>query len=358
MIRVSELNFNTDKFELKNISIEILDDDYFVLLGPSGSGKTTLAKCICGFYKIKKGKIIIDEKDITNKLVEDRMIGYVPQNYALFPNMKVQENILFGIKMRKIKFQEIKNKFEELIKILKLENLLFRSVENLSGGEKQRVALARALIIEPKFIILDEPFSAIDIGLKKSLWFEIKEIIKIFKIPVMHITHNLDEAALLGNKIAILINGEIIQYGNQNDVFNKPKNENVAKYLGYKNIFAGKVIDTLEDKIIIQSEKLRIIANNEGNKYHKGDEVKFSIRAQDIKIIKENFPIREELKDNLYDGEIISAYFLFDTCILLVRSVVDFELIFPIYIYHRHSLFIGKKIKIGIWLKGISIFEK
>jgi len=391
MMKIEKLSCRLDNFLLNDITLNI-KRDHFILLGPTGSGKTTLAKCICGFYKITEGKILLNKKDITTLPPEKRNIGYLPQDFALFPHMNVRDNILFGVKARKIDFNKVKNKFDKIVEILKIGILFKRYPNSLSGGEKQRVALARALLVDPEVLILDEPFSSIDVGLKKDIWFEMIDILKKFKIPVIHITHNLDEASILGTKIALLIDGKIIQKGNKEETLSKPKTEMAARYLGIKNIYSGIIEKVNKEKVIIKGEKFKIIAFNErehSNKvnlvkdscirrndrkganedmdileethktnFTEGEYVKFSIRPQDIKIIKEGLPIRDELKDNIFEGKIVSAHFLSDTTILKVKSVVDFELIFPSYIYQRHNLYIGKKIRIGIWQKGISIFKK
>ena len=356
MLKLNKILCKVGNFTLKDISFELEKEEYFIILGSTGSGKTTLAKCICGLYKISDGKIFLNGQNITNLPPHKRRIGYVPQDFALFPHLNVKDNILFGVKAKRIEFERIKNNFEQIIKILRIGNILNRYVNNLSGGEKQRVALARALLVNPKILILDEPFSSIDVGLKKELWFEMKNILKRFKIPVIHITHNLDEASILGTRIAILIDGKIVQTGKRDEILSKPKTEEIARYLGIRNIYSGIIEKVNKEKVIIKAEKFKIIAINEGN-FKEGEEVKFSIRPQDIKIIKEGLPIREELKDNIFEGEIVSAHFLSDTCILKVKSNVEFELIFPSYIYQRHNLYIGKKIRIGIWQKGISIFK-
>ncbi|RLD16360.1 MAG: molybdenum ABC transporter ATP-binding protein [Caldiserica bacterium] len=357
MLKIKKLSCKVGSFELKDISFELKKGEYLILLGPTGSGKTTFAKCICGINKVKEGKIYLNGKDITNLPPEKRKIGYLPQNFALFPNMNVRENILFSPMVKKINFKAIQQKFESIVEILKINHLLERGVKNLSGGEKQRVALARALLSDPEILILDEPFSSIDVGLKTNLWFEIGDILLSFSIPVIHITHNLDEASVLGQTLAVMIDGKILQKGKKDDVLSKPLNEKIARFLGIRNIYSGEIVEVHNGKITIKGENFVITAFNERN-FKKGERVKFSIRPQDIKIIKEGVPVREELKENIFEGVIASAHFLSDTCILKVKSVIDFELKFPSYIYQRHNLHIGKKIKIGIWQKGISVFRE
>jgi len=357
MLKIENLFASADSFLLQDINLEIGDEEYLVLLGPTGSGKTTLARCICGLYEISKGKITLNDVDLTKLPPEKRKIGYLPQDFALFPNMSVRENILFSPAVKEINFNTIRPQFENIVETLKIKHLLQRGVKNLSGGEMQRVALARALLSEPEILILDEPFSSIDIGLKTNLWFEIREILACSHIPVIHITHNLDEASVLAQNLAVMIGGRILQKGKKDEIFSKPLTEKIARYLGIKNIYSGEIAEIQNGKITIQGENFRIIAFDEGN-FTKGQRVKFSVRPQDIKIIKEGIPVREELKENIFEGVIVSSHFLSDTCILMVKSMIDFELKFPSYIYQRHNLYTGKKIRIGIWQKGISIFKE
>jgi len=357
MLKIESLFFRAGNFLLKDVTLQVESGQYFILLGPTGSGKTTLARCICGLYEISKGKISLNNRDITNLPPEKRRMGYLPQDFALFPNMKVSENLLFAPSVRKKDIRMLKNKFDHIVERLNVGKLLERNVRNLSGGEKQRVALGRALLAEPELLILDEPFSSIDVGLKTSLWFEMKEFLSTLHIPIIHITHNLDEASVLGQNLAVLIDGKIVQLGPKDKIFSKPATERVAEYLGIRNISSGEIAEVAGGKIIIRGENFRIVGFNDRD-FRKGEKVKFSIRPQDIKIIKDEIPVRDELKDNLFEGVITSSHFLSDSCIVKVKSVLNFELKFPIYIYQRHKLYNGKKVRIGIWQKGINVFKE
>ncbi|ACV23859.1 ATP-binding cassette domain-containing protein [Methanocaldococcus fervens] len=262
MLKVNNLSKIWKDFKLKNVSFEI-DKEYCVILGPSGAGKSVLIKCIAGILKPDSGKIILNGEDITNLPPEKRNIGYVPQNYALFPNKNVYKNIAYGLIIKKANRLEIERKVKEIAEFLDITHLLNREVKSLSGGEQQRVALARALILDPSILLLDEPTSAVDIKIKESIISELK---KIKHIPVLHVTHDLAEARTLGEKIGIFINGELIAFGDK-DVLKKPKNKKAAEFLGF-NIVNGKAIAP-EDVIIEKGDEGEVVNIIDYGKYKK-----------------------------------------------------------------------------------------
>ncbi|HAX61553.1 MAG TPA: ABC transporter [Elusimicrobia bacterium] len=361
MLKIENLNYKIGKFCLADINLEVENNRYFVLLGPTGSGKTTLLKSILGLNKTTTGKIFLNGKELSNIMPEERNIGFLPQNYLLFPNMNVFENIAFGLKIKK-KSDETKNEVLKIAKLLDIELLLEREIKNLSGGEAQRIALARALVVKPKVLLLDEPFSAIHEGLKNELWFELKNILKKLGTPTIHITHNLDEGYAVADKMGIIIDGEIIQQGTAEQIFTKPKNETAAKFLGLKNIFDGKIISQDGQNIILEYNGMKIYANSDIKKFETGQNIKFCIRPDAIKVIKEGYPIREELKENMFDAEIISSYFFSDTCMMRLHILSGgkkpvFLAKFPSLIYKRYNLRNGLKIKTAFWKDGIIIFE-
>ena len=190
-LKIDSLGLTLGKFSLKDINLTCKKGHYHILMGPSGSGKSTLIKCILGFYKPDRGKILWNDRDITTALPEQRKMGYLPQSYALFPHLNVEENIRFGINANKLPRQQADGLVKQLCDMLGIEKLCKRRVTNLSGGEKQKVALGRALGAQPEIILLDEPFSSIDEGGKRRLWFELKNVIDEVGITTIHITHNL-----------------------------------------------------------------------------------------------------------------------------------------------------------------------
>lgn len=245
MLRVENLFKMWKDFKLEDLSFEVLEGEYFIILGPSGAGKTLLVETIAGIFKPERGRILLEGEDITNLPPEKRKISYIPQNYGLFPHLNVYENIAYGLKLRKIGKDGIRREVEKIAESLEITNLLKRSVKTLSGGEQQRVAIARALVVKPKLLLLDEPFSNLDLNLKAKLIKEMKKWKKDFGFTAIHVTHSFEEAILLGDRAGIMINGKLEQIGEIREVFSKPKNEKVAKFLGHENLLEGEAEGSL-----------------------------------------------------------------------------------------------------------------
>jgi ABC-type Fe3+/spermidine/putrescine transport system ATPase subunit len=358
-LHVDSLHIRLGKFSLDNISLSCGKGDYHILLGPSGSGKSTLVKCILGFHKMSSGTIVLDGKNITRELPENRRMGYVPQNYALFPHLNVEQNIAFGLKARGILAHEREAIVNRLVGILKIEKLLKRRVQNLSGGEKQKVALGRALGAKPEVILLDEPFSSIDEGGKRGLWFELKQIVEEVGITTIHITHNLEEAYTLGQHLSVLIGGNLVQHGPKQDIFERPRNENIAKYLGYTNIFKGIAEEGAPGtRIGLNGFDVAV-----KDTVPIGKEVTLCIRQQDIKIVRENTPLKDSLKRNVFSGTIVDLFPLPEFCLMWFKldgseKSYDMELKFPLHIRDRHNLYPGKKVQVALWEPTIILFEQ
>lgn len=217
---------------LDDVSIRIEDGEFMVILGPSGCGKTTLLRIIAGLTKPTEGKIYMDGEDITNLEPYDRNIAMVFQNYALYPHMTVYDNIAFPLKMKKVPKEEIAKKVREVAEALQLGYLLNRKPYELSGGQQQRVALARALVRNPKIFLFDEPLSNLDAKLRVAMREELKRFHMKYKITTIYVTHDQIEAMTLGDRIAIMNHGKIIQVGKPYEVYNNPSNTYVATFLG------------------------------------------------------------------------------------------------------------------------------
>ena len=281
MIILENISKDWREFKIQDINLEIKEQEYFILLGPTGAGKTLLLELIAGFHYADKGNIFFEKENINTYPPEKRNIGFVYQNYMLFPHKNVEQNIEYGLKLRKIEKSEIREKIKEISEILKITHLLHRNVKTLSGGEQQRIALARVLVIKPKLLLLDEPLSALDPLIQKDIRKELKKIHKELGITTIHVTHNQEEALLLADRIAVMNNGRILQSGTPEEIFRKPKSEFMANFVGVENLLRGTA-EIKNDTTIINILGINLVSTNkiEG-------EVHATIRPEDIIVSKE-----------------------------------------------------------------------
>lgn len=230
---------------LKNINLDIQTGELVALLGPSGSGKTTLLRIIAGLEDPDEGIIHFEEKDITHIHTAKRKVGYVFQHYALFKHMTVFDNVAYGLKVRPKKTRpskkEIELKVNELLRLIKLEGFAKRYPSQLSGGQKQRVALARALAVEPKMLLLDEPFGALDAKVRKELRRWLRRLHDDFQMTSIFVTHDQEEALDVADRIVVMNEGEIEQVGSPEEVYDQPNSPFVYDFLGNVNIFEGRM---------------------------------------------------------------------------------------------------------------------
>lgn len=217
------------KVILENINLEINTGEIVSLLGPSGGGKTTLLNIILGLTKMDQGKIIFNDTDLSNVPMKKRGFNIVFQDYALFPHLNAYENIVYGLRNKKGLVSE--REIQEYIEFLELEPHLKKKIGELSGGQKQRVALARTLVTKPKILLLDEPLSALDGVIKESIKERIKSIAKEFKLTTIIVTHDPEEALTLSDKILIIHNGSISQFGTPYEIMNQPSNDFVKEFI-------------------------------------------------------------------------------------------------------------------------------
>ncbi|HUW94071.1 MAG TPA: ATP-binding cassette domain-containing protein [Bacteroidales bacterium] len=236
MLRTEKLNLRLGAFALRDISLEIRRGDYYVLLGRSGAGKTQLLELISGLTMPDSGKIFLEGKEITGKRVQDRNIGLVFQDFALFPHYTVRENIAYPLVIRHLDRKKVVMRVEREAKEMNITHLLTRKPDLLSGGEKQRVALARTLVTDPAVLLLDEPMASVDASLKDSIRRMLRRLNRAGQ-TIIHVTHDFDEAISLANRVGVIHNGKIIQEGAPLEVFNHPVNRFVARYAGIKNFF-------------------------------------------------------------------------------------------------------------------------
>lgn len=245
-IRFENLSKSFGKNEvLTDINLEVEKGQLVTLLGPSGCGKSTLLRCLAGLETVTSGRVYLDGEDITDKNTKDRDIGMVFQQYSLFPNMDVAQNVAFGLKMKKVPKEEITKRVEEMVDIVGLSDHLHHYPAEMSGGQQQRAALARAMVTHPKVLLLDEPLSAIDALLRHSLQVEIRRIQKEMDITAIFVTHDQDEAMVMSDVINLMYQGKIEQSAPPTQMYTQPVSKFAATFIGHYNVLPMEVFKKL-----------------------------------------------------------------------------------------------------------------
>lgn len=242
LIKGVSKNFGSFK-ALDNVSLEVPDGDLLALLGPSGSGKTTLLRIIAGLEVADNGTVLYQDEDITHHSARDRKVGFVFQHYALFRHMTVAENIGYGLKVRKIPKAQIRDRVDELLKLIRLDGFGNRYPSQLSGGQRQRVALARALAAQPRVLLLDEPFGALDAKVRQELRQWLRRLHEDIHVTSIFVTHDQEEAFEVANTVVVMNEGKIEQTGSPDEVYHHPATPFVYRFLGNVNLFHGRIDD-------------------------------------------------------------------------------------------------------------------
>lgn len=285
-----------EKTVIKSVNLEIQDGEFFTLLGPSGCGKTTLLRMIAGFNSIEGGEFYFNDTLINNMDPSKRNIGMVFQNYAVFPNMTVRGNIEFGLKERKVPKNEMDERVEKILDIMKIREYADRKPQNLSGGQQQRVALARAIVIEPDVLLMDEPLSNLDAKLRVELREEIRRIQKEIGITTVYVTHDQEEAMAVSDRIAVMKDGVIQQCDKPRKIYHRPNNMFVASFIGTNNVINGNYNKNLKEIVIDSGGKF---AYDLGN--IPSQRVKLSIRPEDLRL-DPNGDIEVKINDEVFLG--------------------------------------------------------
>ena len=255
---------------LEKINLNINGGETIVLLGPSGCGKTTLLRIIAGLEEPDNGgQIIFNKENVTDLQIEKRNVGMVFQSYALFPNMNVEENIGYGLKVRKLDKNQIDDRVSEMLEMMHINDLSMRKIDQLSGGQRQRVALARAIAVRPRVLLLDEPLTALDAILRDRLRVEIDSLLRSLGITAIYVTHDQSEAMALGDRIVVMSDGKISQIGTPRDIYYHPENAFVADFIGTVNRIDKRFIKNLdlfeEQELIFRPEDIEIVEKNSGH---------------------------------------------------------------------------------------------
>ncbi len=282
-VKIENLSHKIQKKNiLNNINLELKKDKIACLLGPSGSGKTTLLKLIAGLEKVQEGKIFLNNVEVSSSKkhlkTEKRKIGFLFQDYALFPHLTVEENIKYPINFKNSNYT-----IEDIIDLIKLPNSLNKYPHELSGGEQQRVALARSIIAQPDLLLLDEPFSSLDLNLREEVRDDTLHFLQKSNVSSIIVTHDPFEAMFISNQISIINNtGEIVQTGSPNELYNQPINSYVTEFFGETNLFTGRVTNSFVDTPI-GKVKTKVELENK--------EVTVHVRPKGIKLSKKPTPV-------------------------------------------------------------------
>jgi len=280
MIRIDGLTIQIGSFRLDPVDLHVAGAEYVVLLGPNGVGKTMLLRCLAGLICPRSGRIHINGRDVTGLPPRDRYVGYVPQDYGLFPHLSVQENVTFGLRARGTGRHEARERIAPLAELLGIEPLLGRSVGGLSGGEQQKVALARALAPEPHVLLLDEPVSAIDVEHRYRLYRELRRIQQELRVATIHVTHSLDEALAVADRAGIILDGRLAQVAPPDDLLRRPRTEAVARFVRVGNIFRAEAAPTPEGDTVLSFPAGHVRCRGT----HRGP-VTFVVRPNDLRVL-------------------------------------------------------------------------
>jgi len=348
MIEIKNLTVDLGTFQLQDVNLKIEPGEYFIILGPTGSGKTILLESIAGLYPIKSGEIWLNGREVTKLEPEKRGIGFVYQDYALFPHLSVKDNLLFGLKQTKQPKTELHSIVDWIAGLLGVTHLLKRKPETLSGGERQKVALARALCISPQVLLLDEPLSALDPHTREGVQQELREIHRRLETTIIHVTHDFEEAIALGDRIAILSEGRILQIGTPDQVFRQPSSEFVARFAMARNVFSGEVRDVEKGDAIfrIGDLKLAVVTELRG-KLHA------SVRPEDILVSKELF--RSSARNSLR-GTITHIDDRGSTLYLTVSTPLNFICLLTRRSFEELGLKAGEEVYITFKASAVHIF--
>jgi molybdopterin-binding protein len=324
VLHLTDVSLAFGDFSLQNVDLEIREGEYFVLLGPTGAGKTVLLETIAGITPVDSGSIFLDGRDITHEPPELRQVGFVYQNYAIFPHLSVRENIAYGLRSQRGWYvkdhdlphgsgilgmirrsinksgqfnQAMMEKVGDFSALLRIDHLLDRSPDKLSGGEKQRVAMARALITDPRILLLDEPLSSLDPETREGIQLELRRMHRKMGTTTLHITHDFEVAASLADRIGLIMEGKIVQIGTTREIFKQPINEEVARFVGVRNIFRGNHAAGDDGCGYLQLEGFQLASIS-----RKNGKVRATIRPEDILLSRD--PLASSARNN-FSGKVV-----------------------------------------------------
>ena len=269
---------------LNSVSLEIPAGQFVTLLGPSGSGKTTLLRILAGLLRPRSGRIFIGERDVTRLPADKREIGFVFQNYALFPHLTVFENVAFALRLRRVPAEEIAQRVHDALAKVLLEGLDERYPAQLSGGQQQRVALARAIVFDPTVLLMDEPLGSLDKRLRQQLQVELRRLQRAVGITTVYVTHDQDEAFSMSDQIAVMGSGELHQLASPEDIYREPADTFVAHFVGDLNYFEGRYLPGANGSAVVETERGTSIRVRQKAQDAPGAQVGCGIRPEKLRV--------------------------------------------------------------------------
>ncbi len=359
LLEVAGLSVQLGEFALRGVDLRCEPGEHHMVVGPTGCGKSTLVKCLLGLHRLQRGRILLGGDELTSAPPEHRRMGYVPQSHALFPHLDVEGNIRFGIRARRNGAAADSALLERLVDLLDIRGLLKRRVQQLSGGERQKVALARALGAQPELILLDEPFSSLDEGQRRRLWLELRAVFTELGTTVIHITHSIEEASAMGDRLSVMLDGGVAQSGTVREVLERPATPAVAAFLGYRNLYRGVAANEgeggriqLEGLVVRSSAPLPVLG-----------EVTLCVRPQDVRIVEPGRPVQPAIAANVLDGTLAQLLQLSESCVALVQfgdpaRPLELELRFPVHLQRRFALEPGQAIQLGLYEPGLIVYAE
>ena len=357
MLKV-DIQKNLPEFNLR-VAFEV-GREIVVLFGPSGAGKSLTLNCVAGLVKPDSGSIELRGQTLYQSPsryvpLHKRGIGVVFQGYALFPHLTVAQNLAYGLRYNKKRGGSA----PDMLRRLNLENLANRYPHQLSGGQQQRVALGRALIIQPQLLLLDEPFAALDKGIREQLQRDVAALQQELGLSIIYVTHNLEDAFTLGDKLAVMQAGKICQIGPIKEVFNRPKNRSVAEITGVKNIWEGEVIESAVTGLRLRwgEQIIELLPSNR----RKGQRVIFYIRPEDVKLIRPDKPLVDVIRFNLIKGiieNIVDRGVAISMTLTSPGAPDKIHVRFPPRSYQDLGLRVGQTVKISLRRDAIMLLPE
>lgn len=332
-------------YAVDNVSFELPEGEFLTLLGPSGSGKTTTLKMVAGLEVPTSGEIWVNGRDITELPPNKRGLGMVFQNYALFPHLKVSENIEFPLKMQtKMSKEERAARVEEFLELVQLKEFGDRYPSQLSGGQQQRIALARAMVAQPPIVLMDEPLGALDKKLRKDMQLEIKRIQQKLKITTIYVTHDQEEALTMSDRIAIYNHGKIEQIARPKEIYEHPVNAFVADFIGESNFLPIDIMENNAGDLVlkVKSDTGSIVKHHASGNVPTDNDIKLVIRPEKVFIgmdLGENRKVEGVISDVIYLGEMVRYIVMIDGKYQFIAKQQTVEVV--------DAFSVGQKVQLG-----------